>query len=202
MLLKSLLIIALSSTLSATPHNVLFIAVDDLASSLGCYGNLIVKTPNIDRLAARGVRFDHAYNQLPLCNPSRASVMTGLRPDQIKVYDLDAHFRDTVPDVVTLSQRFIKEGYFVARTGKIYHYNVPASIGTNGFDDPPSWQKTVNPKGRDKTDEHLVFNAEPARKISGTLSWLAAEGEDEEQTDGMVATEAIKMMNEKKKRVA
>lgn len=198
MLLRFLLLIALASGASAKPRNVLFIAVDDLASSLGCYGNLMVKTPNIDRLAARGVRFDHAYNQLPLCNPSRSSVMTGLRPDQIKVYDLDAHFRDTVPDVVTLSQRFIKEGYFVARTGKIYHYNVPASIGTDGFDDPPSWQKTVNPKGRDKTDEHLVFNTEPARKISGTLSWLAAEGEDEEQTDGMVATEAIKMMNEKK----
>ncbi|MGC6465590.1 MAG: sulfatase [Akkermansiaceae bacterium] len=198
MIRRFLLLFALCSSLSAEKPNVLFIAVDDLASSLGCYGNLVVKTPNIDRLAARGVRFDRAYNQLPLCNPSRASVMTGLRPDQIKVYDLDAHFRDAVPEAVTLSQRFIKEGYFVARTGKIYHYNVPASIGTDGFDDPPSWQRTVNPKGRDKTDEHLVFNAEPARKISGTLSWLAADGTDEEQTDGMIATEAIKMMNEKK----
>ena len=64
---------------------------------------------------------------------------------------------NTVPDAITLSQRFIKEGYFVARTGKIYHYNVPASIGTDGFDDAPSWQQTINPKGRDKTDEHLVF---------------------------------------------
>ena len=195
--LLSFILLTAPPAFAAKP-NVLFIAVDDLASSLGCYGNLVVKTPNIDRLAARGVRFDRAYNQLPLCNPSRASVMTGLRPDQIKVYDLDAHFRDAVPDAVTLSQRFIQEDYFVARVGKIYHYNVPASIGTDGFDDPPSWQRTVNPIGRDKTDEHLVFNAEPARKISGTLSWLAAEGTDEEQTDGMVATEAIKMMNEKK----
>ncbi len=122
--------------------------------------------------------------------------MTGMRPDQIKVYDLDAHFRDAVPDAVTLPQRFIAEGYFVARVGKIYHYNVPASIGTDGFDDPPSWQRTINPKGRDKTDEAMVFNAEPHRKISGALSWLAAEGEDEEQTDGMVATAAIKLMEE------
>ena len=178
--------------------NVLFIAVDDLACSLHCYGDLIAKTPNIDLLAASGVRFDRAYNQLPLCSPTPASVMTGLRPDQIKVYDLDEHFRTTVPNAVTLSQAFQKAGYFAARVGKIYHYNVPASIGTDGFDDPPSWNKIVNPKGRDKTDEHLVFNAEPHRKISGALSWLAADGRDEEQTDGMIATEAIKLMKTNK----
>ena len=201
LILFTLLYVQSSSSLFAvqsSKKNVVFIAVDDLASSLGCYGHLLAKTPHIDRLAASGVRFDRAYNQLPLCNPSRASVMTGLRPDTIKVYDLDAHFRDTLPDAVTLSQQFIKADYFTARVGKIYHYNVPASIGTDGFDDAPSWQKTVNPKGRDKTDEHLVFNAEPARKISGTISWLEAEGTDEEQTDGMVATEIIKMMREKK----
>ena len=178
--------------------NVLFIAVDDLACTLGCYGDLVAKTPNIDRLAASGVCFRRAYNQLPLCNPTRASVMTGLRPDKIKVYDLDAHFRDTVPNAVTLSQSFQNAGYFSARVGKIYHYNVPASIGTDGFDDPPSWNRTVNPKGRDKADEALVFNAEPHRKISGALSWLAADGTGEEQTDGMIATEAIKIMQEKK----
>lgn len=176
----------------------MFIAVDDLATALACYGNSLAITPNIDRLAATGVRFDRAYNQLPLCNPTRASIMTGLRPDKIKVYDLDAHFRDTVPDAVTLSQSFMKKGWFAARVGKIYHYNVPASIGTDGFDDPASWQRTVNPKGRDVTDEAKIFNAEPHRKISAALSWLAAEGTDEEQTDGMIVTEAIKIMEEKK----
>jgi uncharacterized sulfatase len=176
--------------------NVLFIAVDDLGCTLGCYGDLIAKTPHIDRLAAKGVCFERAYNQLPLCNPTRASVMTGLRPDTIKVYDLDRHFRDEVPDVVTLPQAFQQAGYFAARVGKIYHYNVPASIGTDGLDDPPSWNHTVNPKGRDKTDEALVFNAEPHRQISGSLSWLAADGTDAEQTDGMIATQAIKIMQE------
>ncbi|PHS00305.1 MAG: iduronate-2-sulfatase [Blastopirellula sp.] len=195
--LATLLLVALHID-AAEKQNVLFIAVDDLASSLHCYGDVVAKTPNIDQLAATGVRFDRAYNQLPLCNPTRASVMTGLRPDEIKVYDLDRHFRDEVPDVVTLSQQFMKRGWYTARVGKIYHYNVPASIGTDGFDDPPSWQHTVNPKGRDKTDEALIFNAEPHRKISGALSWLAADGTDEEQTDGMIATEAIRLMEEKK----
>ena len=186
------------STALKTP-NVLFISVDDLACTLGCYGDLVAKTPNIDRLAASGVCFTHAYNQLPLCNPTRASIMTGLRPDQIKVYDLDRHFRDEVPDAVTLPQAFQKAGYFAARVGKIYHYNVPASIGTDGFDDPPSWMQTINPIGRDKSEEDLIFNAEPHRKISGALSWLAAEGKDEEQTDGMIATEAIQLMESKSK---
>ncbi len=193
-------ILAISGAISDALEkpNVLFIAVDDLAASLACYGDPIAKTPHIDRLAGSGVLFRHAYNQLPLCNPTRASVMTGLRPDRIKVYDLDRHFRDEVPHAVTLSQRFMEEGYFAGRVGKIYHYNVPASIGTDGFDDPPSWQTTVNPYGRDKEEEDLIFNAEPHRKISAALSWLAAEGTDEEQTDGMIATEAIKMMEQKK----
>ncbi|MCM8538503.1 MAG: sulfatase [Lentisphaeraceae bacterium] len=186
------------SVLADKKPNVLFISVDDLSNALACYGDLLAKTPNIDRLAGQGVLFDRAYNQIPLCNPSRASVMTGLRPDQIKIYDLDRHFRDEVPDAVTLSQAFMKEGYFTARVGKIYHYNVPASIGTDGHDDAPSWQLTVNPKGRDKTDEAMVFNAEPHRKISGALSWLKADGKDEEQTDGMITTEAIKLMEKNK----
>jgi len=178
--------------------NVLFIAVDDLANALACYGDPVAKTPHLDRLAASGVRFDRAYNQIPLCNPARASLMTGLRPDQIKVYDLDRHFREEVPDVVTLPQRFMAAGYFTARVGKIYHYDVPAGIGTEGLDDPASWELTVNPKGRDTDDEALIFNAEPHRKISAALSWLAADGTDEEQTDGMIATEAIRLMREKK----
>ena len=174
--------------------NVLFIAVDDLTDTLGCYGDAVAKTPHIDRLAASGVMFRRAYNQLPLCNPTRASIMTGKRPDEIKVYDLDRHFRDTFPDIVTLPQAFMERGWLSARVGKIYHYNVPASIGTNGHDDPASWQQVFNPKGRDKAEEHLIFNAEPHRKISAALSWLAADGADEEQTDGMIASEAIRYM--------
>jgi len=90
----------------ATRPNVLFIAIDDLGNVLHSAGDRIASTPHLDRLAATGVRFDRAYNQIPLCNPSRASVLTGLRPDVTGVYDLDRHFRATVPGVVTLPQLF------------------------------------------------------------------------------------------------
>ena len=175
-------------------RNVLFIAIDDLGVALGCYGHPLARTPHIDGLAATGVRFDRAYNQLPLCNPSRASVLTGLRPDTIKVYDLDRHFRDEVPEVVTLPQAFRRGDWRTERVGKIFHYDVPRGIGTNGLDDPTSWDAVFNPRGRDVADEALIVNPTPARPVSAALSWLAAEGGDEEQTDGLIATEAIARM--------
>ncbi|MCB1091064.1 MAG: sulfatase-like hydrolase/transferase, partial [Verrucomicrobiae bacterium] len=184
---------ALVSAQAADRPNVLFLICDDLNTDLGCYGHPQVKSPNIDKLAARGVRFENAYCQYPLCGPSRASFMTGLYPDQTLIQTNGIFLRERLPNVKSMSQMFRDAGYFATRIGKIYHYNVPTHIGTSGHDDPYSWDYTINPRGRDKDDEDLIFTLTPGQ-FGGTLSWLAAEGTDEEQTDGISAAEAIEQL--------
>ncbi len=175
--------------------NVLFIASDDLNNDLGCYGHDLVKSPNIDRLAKRGVRFERAYCQYPVCNPSRSSFMTGLYPDQTGVLTNGGNFRKKVPDVVTMPQLFQQQGYFVARVGKIYHYGVPQQIGTDGADDPASWHKVVNPRGIDREVHDRIHTLQEGQ-FGGTLSWLSLESKDAQHTDGIGATEAIKLLEE------
>ncbi|MDQ8189844.1 sulfatase [Roseibacillus persicicus] len=121
---------------AAERPNVLFIAVDDLRPAIGCYGDAIAVTPNLDRLAKRGVQFNNAYCQVAVCNPSRASLMTGLRPDNLGVWTLPVHFREAKPDAVTIPQWFRKFGYTAVSHGKIFHNPTP---------DPQSWSEPIRP---------------------------------------------------------
>ncbi|MFH5803339.1 sulfatase [Alienimonas sp. DA493] len=119
--------------------NVLFIAIDDLRPELGCYGNELVHSPNLDALAADGMRFDRAYCQQAICSPSRASLMTGKLPDEIGVVENTAYFRELNPDVVTLPQQFKKHGYETVYSGKIYHGKMT--------DEEHSWSRPASRKG-------------------------------------------------------
>lgn len=179
-------------------YNVLFIASDDLNSDLNTFGDPNVHTPNLDRLAKMGVVFTHAYNQSPLCGPSRASIMTGYRPDKTKVHDLNAHFRDAIPNAVTIPQMFKNNGYFTCRIGKIFHAGVPSDIGKPGADDPASWTEAYNPLGKDKTDEHKIkILSKDMPNLGGALAYMATEGSDDELTDGISANMALKIIRDR-----
>ena len=130
-------VLIFSSGISAqnkTKPNILFIAIDDLKPELGCYGNKQIKTPNIDRLAAMGTVFLSNYCQQAVCGPTRASLMTGMRPDYTKIWDLKTQMRDMNPDIVTLPQYLITQGYTTSGVGKIFH---PSSALKKV--DPISW---------------------------------------------------------------
>ncbi len=200
--LAALVLSAAASSPEAQPRprlNVLFLIADDLNNDLGVYG-APVRSPNIDKLAARGVQFDRVYAQHPLCSPSRSSFLTGRRPDATGVLTnppprnpMSPHFREKLPETITLPQLFKTNGWFAARVGKLYHYGVPLTIGTGALDDYPSWDLTINPRGRDREVHDRIFSLRPGL-FGGTVSWLADEGTDAEHTDGIAAAEAVKLL--------
>ncbi len=175
---------------AAERPNVLFLMADDLNNRLGCYGDPQVQSPNIDKLAARGVRFDKAYCQFPLCGPSRNSLLTGLYPNSTGIITNGTLFRQTIPKQQSFPQALRLGGYFSGRIGKLYHYNVPNSVGTNGHDDPASWELELNPAGCDRLEElPTTFTLTPGQ-YGGTLSWYASPKLDQYHTDGLMAEDA------------
>ena len=171
------------------PH-VLFIAIDDLRPALGCYGDKTAVTPNIDRLASRGTVFRRAYCQQAVCSPSRLSLLTGRRPDTIRVWDLATHFRETLPEVVTLPQHFRNHGYHTRSIGKIYHGSGKPSK------DPPSW--SVEPQ-YDVVRDPKVRYALPENLKGKGLKRSAAEAADvpdNTYVDGIVCDAALAALEE------
>lgn len=180
----------------ATRPNVLLICVDDLKPVLGCYGNTMVKSPNIDRLAARGVVFERAYTNQAVCSPSRNALMTGIRPGRLGIYDLATHFRLAVPDAVTLPQHFMGQGWRAEALGKILH------AGNGNREDPASWSVPVF-KGdaemyaleasrvADKTGKPAGPYGRLPKNAPRGAAWEAADVPDHAYRDGQLADEAV-----------
>jgi uncharacterized sulfatase len=175
--------------LNAKPLNVVLIAVDDMNNDLGCYGHPLVKSPHIDKLAARGVRFDRAYCQYPLCNPSRVSMLSGLRPDVTRVMDLKTPPRTYLPDVVFLPQYFRRHGYYTAHVGKIFHTGPE-------FEDPPSWDREIRETGKHPPAAAVVRSKKYDRPVSYNMEWDVLSSSDAETADGVVARQASAMLTE------
>jgi len=168
--------------------NVLFIVADDLNCSLGAYGDDIAITPNLDKLAQRGLTFNRAYCQQAVCNPSRASFLTGLRPDTIKVWDLRTHFREAKPEAVTLPQHFKEQGYHTQCIGKLYH-------NTGNMGDEESWSlPAVLSEGSHAEDSHWWRTVE--RTKGPVLEHK--EVDDDFYWDGQITTQAVAAMEELK----
>ena len=187
--------------------NVLFIAADDLKPLLGCYGVPIIKTPNIDRLAAGGLLFKRAYCQQAVCAPSRNSLLTGLHGDTIGIYDLATFFRTRVPDAVTLPQLFKQHGYQAQSLGKIFH------TGHGNHDDQASWSApSWNPKkgqyalpenregDKKRQAEAIAKGAPPAKRASlpKGVTTECADVPDNTYADGAIAEEAIRRLRQLK----
>ncbi len=199
----AVVLIASNLAMAADPPkpalNVLFIAVDDLRPALSCSGDSYAKTPNIDAWAKRGTVFERAYCQQAVCSPSRSSLLTGCRPDTTKVYDLVTHFRDKIPDVVTLPQHFKDNGYHARGIGKIYH---------GGYNDEKSWSVPwEGPKAKGFGPEGLKLMAKlradvkaaggDVSKVRG-LPFEAPEVPDAELNDGALAVRGGELLQELK----
>ena len=185
------------------PFNVLFIISDDLTyNALSCYGNKVCQTPNIDRLAERGMRFTSAYCQATYCGPSRASFLSGYYPHATGVLGYTSP-RPVLGDRPTWPEHFKNNGYYTARVSKIFHMGVPIGIeeGSDGTDDPISWTQRFNSQGPEwkalGDGETLEGNPDGSKPVVGgnTFVVVEAEGDDLIHSDGKTASKAVELIN-------
>lgn len=173
--------------------NVLLLMADDLNTALSGFGHPQCKTPMLDQLAERGMRFENMHCQYPVCGASRASLMTGLYPYTNGMLGNSGKLRENLPDVVTLSQLFRQNGYHVGRVSKIYHMGIPPEIiaGTAVHDDPASWDEVVNIKALEQNAPGKRTEWSPKDKGSQTFTGVEASTGDLEHADGMAAEAAV-----------
>lgn len=206
-------LLTLCSTSDNYKHpNILFIAVDDLRPELGCYGTKYIKSPNIDRLAEDGIVFTQSFCQSAVCNPSRASLLTGLRPDRIKVWDLKTDFRDTSPEVVTLPQHFRNNGYHTVGIGKIFHNTLPDSLSWSEpklhikgypFDPDAVYRDEKNVASIEERKKMIIEEGKEQRYIDRIGEWYLkdvayeiVDGPDNIYFDGAQTDVALKKIEE------
>jgi choline-sulfatase len=180
--------------------NILLLMSDDLNSALSGFGHPQCKTPRLDALAKRGVRFENMHCQYPVCGSSRASLMTGLYPYTNGMLGNGGNLRKNLPNVVTLSQLFRNNGYHAGRVSKIYHMGIPFEIiaGTADHDDAPSWDETVNIKAPEQNAPGERTEWSPKDKSSQTFTGVEASTGDLEHADGMAADAAIEFLKQNK----
>lgn len=197
--LATLALVVLSLPARALPEkrpNVLFVVVDDLRPELGCYGAQDVISPNFDRLAKMGMLCHNAYAQYPVCNPSRASLLTGLRPDETGILSNQIAFREALPDTVSLPQLFRQNGYFTAGIGKIFHMGQDEKGRPMLFHDPLSWDFFYDGM---KDAPKIGRTGEGRNLTNGRLKWCewrAANGDDDDQPDGLNTKAALRILAE------
>lgn len=196
----------LAVSVFAGPVNVLFIIVDDLRPQLGCYGDPVVKTPNIDRLASRSLQFNRAYAQQAVCSPSRNSFLSGLRPETSGLRGFGTKLRDQVPDVVTLPQHFKQHGYTAVGIGKVFHFYAETGLGSE--DDPLSWSQPLTLPSRpvwgpeqEKARRMLLARAkskgdklEHSHDFPRPAAWERTVAGDADLQDGEIADQAIRQL--------
>jgi iduronate 2-sulfatase len=182
-----------AASLAAAPAprpNVLFLIADDCNDSLGCYGNPIVKTPHLDALARRATVFENAYCQFPLCQPSRTSLLSGLRPETTRVWTLATPTRQHIGDAALLPELFRRHGYFTAHAGKVFHTGPHA-------EDPRSWDEEKREFGKNPPRSEVLRSADDPEPSGHSFRWDVLRTADADTPDGIQARQTVTWLEQR-----